>query len=293
MELRYRSLKYIFTICSLFALSFTSIKSQVSVPLTNSDLDDIIREQSFMKSMGIDLSQTWLFMVKDNMISSNKLLVSEISYNNAGMPFKMFFFDENNKISNFTIVKYNNNNLPFEEIRFSADSSLINGIMYEYDESNLLKKQYNYNNKSEIISVFDYDRQNDSIYITEFDGNQNIKSTNLICLTKGNLAKIKKIVKLDGNNNQIEKQEFEYDEMSSLRKKNIFENGIKTGYKEFVYNDEGALIKSSYLTNDSELINSTSYEYDNYGNIIRIIERSESDNSTKVFVINYLSKSNN
>jgi hypothetical protein len=165
--------------------------------------------------------------------------------------------------------------------------------MYEYDESNLLKKQYNYNNKSEIVSVFDYKRNNDSIFITEFDGNQNIKSTNLICLTKGSLAKIKKIVKFDINNNQIEKQEFEYDEMSSLRKKNIFENGIKTGYKEFVYNDEGALVKSSYFTNDSELFNSTSYEYDNYGNIIRIIERSESDNSTKVFVINYLSKASN
>lgn len=291
MEFLYRLLKYILCIWTLLILGFTTIKSQVNVPLTSRDLDDIIRERSFIKSMGIDLSQTWLFIVKDNVISSNKILVSEISYNKEGLPHKMFFFDENNAITNFTIIKYNNKKLPFEEIRFTGDSILLNGIMYEYDDSDLLKKQINYTHEAEITSVFDYIQLNDSIYVTEYDKNKNIKNQSLFCLT--NTQQITKIIKLDANNNPIERQEFEYDEMASLRKKNIFENDVKTGFKDFIYNEDGALIKSSFYTINSELINSTSYEYDNYGNLVRIIERTETDNTTKVFIINYLSKTSN
>ena len=280
---------YLITHLSLAFIILTN--AQVNVPITKSDLSDITREREFIKTMNINLSQTWLYMVKGNTISSNKILISEISYNSDGLPHKMSFFDENRKISNFTVVKYNKQLLPFEEIRFTVDSLLINGIMYEYDENNLLDKQINYNNKAEIISIFVHNRSNDSIYINDYDANNNLKEKNIIILENINgMDLIKKTLKLDNNNETLQKQVFEYDEMSSLHKKTIFENGVNTGYKDFVYSEEGALIKSSFYNADSELASSTSYEYDAYGNIDRIIERAEKDNSTKVFMINYLTK---
>ncbi|MDD2633930.1 MAG: hypothetical protein PHW82_00355 [Bacteroidales bacterium] len=276
----------------LLSISFVVVSnSQVSVPLTNKDLNDIRRERDFIKTMNINLSQTWLYMVKDNIISSNKLLVSEIVYNTDGLPQKICFFDENRKLNSFTVVKYNKQLLAFEEIRFSADSTLINGIMYEYDKNNLLSKQINYNNKAEIISIIINSRSNDTIYINDYDSNNNLKDASIIILDNiSGTDLIKKTLKLDKNSMPVEKQIFEYDEMAALHKKTIFENGVSTGYKHFVYNEEGALVKSSFYDAVSELVSSTSYEYDQYGNLDRIIERAEKDNNTKVFMINYLSK---
>ncbi len=283
--------KELFLIIFLLLSFIVVSNSQVSVPLTNHDLNDIRRERDFIRTMNINLSQTWLYMVKDNIISSNKLLISEIVYNNNGLPYKLSFFDENREISNFTLVKYNKQLLPFEEIRFNSDSVLINGMMYEYDENHLLSKQINYNNKAEIISIIITSRSNDSIYIRDYDSNNNLKEKSIIVLSKINGADlIAKTLKFDKNDDPVQKQVFEYDEMSSLHKKTIFENGINTGYKDFVYNEEGALLKSSFYDAEEMLISSTSYEYDQYGNINRIIERAEADNNTKVFMINYLTK---
>ena len=163
--------------------------------------------------------------------------------------------------------------------------------MYEYDDNDLLSKQINYNNKAEIISILTNNRSNDSIYINDYDSNNNLKEKSIIVLDNINGADlIMKTLKLDKNNEPVQKQIFEYDKMSSLHKKTIFENGTNTGYKDFVYNEEGALLKSSLYNAEAMLISSTSYEYDQYGNIDRIIERAEEDNNTKVFMINYLTK---
>ncbi|PLX08150.1 MAG: hypothetical protein C0596_07575 [Marinilabiliales bacterium] len=287
-------MKRILSIFIFISIISTIVKAQVNVPLTSSDLMDIQRERDIMKMMNIDVSQTWLYLVKDNMVSSNKYLVSEIIYNESGSPEKMVFFDEDMHVKSFTKVKYNKKNLPFEEIRFTSDSSLLNGIMYIYDKDDLLEKQINYNNSGDIISTYKYSRLNDTVFIDEFNGLDDLVSKSFLIIDSGERTDyIKKIVKINTSDNTVEKQIFEYDDMSLLTKKTIIEGESNTGYKTFVYNDDGALVKSSFYTENNEFVNSTSYEYDDYGNVIRIIERQEKDNSTKVFVINYLTKTQN
>jgi len=264
--------------------------SQVNVPLTKTDLNDIQREREIMQMMNIDISQTWLYMVKENLVSTNRILVSEITYNNNACPERMVFFIDDTLVESFTVIKYNNNLLPFEEIRFSADSSLINGIMYMYDDNNLLSDQVNYNNKAEVISRFEYRRAQDSIYIYEYDKNDELISSSIILTNNyGSQELIEKIVKIDAKNKQVEEQYFKYDEMSVLRKKILMKDGESAGYKEFIYNDDGALVKSSYFKDTDNLMNSTSFEYDSYGNMIRILEK-EIGAETKVYAIKYLTK---
>lgn len=274
-------------LCSFVASSF----AQISVPVTDKDLSDYNRERQTIEMMNIDLSQTWLYMAKDNLMSSNKILVSEVVYNKNGSPEKMFFYDENQKIKNFTVIKYNNQNLPFEEIRFNTDSTLLNGIMYTYDKNNLLQQQINYSNDGKIVSSQSYNRSNDTIYVGVFNGKKEIISRNIITLEeKNSFDYIKNLVKIDESNRVIEQVVFEYDEMAELTKKFIVDEKNHAKMKDFVYNEDGALIKSSFYDTQSKLISSSSYEYDLYGNISRIIENTASDNSTKVFEIKYLSR---
>ena len=127
------------------------------------------RERQAITTMNIDLSQTWLYMVKDNIISTNKVLLSEVFYSKQGLPELVVQYDENQNIVSNTKIRYNSRHLPFEEIKFSEDSSLISGIMYEYDENGFLKKQINYNENAIITSVQEYIRKQDSIIISVFD----------------------------------------------------------------------------------------------------------------------------
>lgn len=282
-----RKLVVIFSIM----LSAWSVYAQVSVPLTNSDLMDIERERDIMKMMNIDVSQTWMSLVKGSIVSTNRVLVSEIYYNDFGCPEKMMFFDERKNLETFTVVKYNNNKLPFEEIRFSADSSLINGIMYIYDDTDLLEKQINYNNAADILSTYVYERTADSVLIYEYDyADELLSSSYFLMKSESFTGRIDKIVKKDYKNNTSEKQIFEYDDMSILTRKLLFENNNSAGFKTFIYSDEGALLKVSFYNDQDVLINSTSYEYDSFGNIISIIEKDEVENMSKVFSIKYLTR---
>ncbi len=274
-------------LCSLVPSSF----AQISVPITDRDLSDYNRERQTIEMMNIDLSQTWLYMAKDNLMSSNKILVSEVGYNKNGSPEKIFFYDENQKIKNFTVIKYNNQNLPFEEIRFNGDSTLLNGIMYAYNKNNLLIQQINYSNNGKIIFSQSYNRSNDTIYVGVFNGKEEIVSRNIITLEeKNSYDYISKLMKIDQSNKVIEQVVFEYDEMAELTKKFIIDENNHAQTKGFVYNEDGALIKSSFYDIQSKLISSSSYEYDLYGNISRIIENTSIDNSTKIFEIKYLSR---
>jgi len=172
--------------------------AQISIPVKNKELRDYNRVRQPIEMINIDLSKTWLYIAKDNLMSSNKILVSEVVYNNNGSPEKMFFYDENQNIKTFTVIKYNNQNLPFEEIRFNADSTLLNGIMYAYDKNNLLLQQINYSNNGKIISSQSYNRSNDTIYVGVFNGKEEIISRNIITLEEKDYYNyIKNIVKIN------------------------------------------------------------------------------------------------
>jgi len=272
---------------------YIQVWSQITVPITVKELGDYNRNRDLMSFMKIDLSQTWLYMVKDNVISSNRILVQEIYYNKSGLPEKIFQYDDSQKIQNFTVVKYNNQNLPFEEIKFAADSILISGVMYEYDENNLLKVQIDYKTNAEIIAIQNYTRSSDSIYVSVIDKNGVLIYKNIILLSDDTEnALIKGMIKKDKNNTVFEKTVFEYDEFQSLRHKFIYDEQNQGTRRVFVYDDQGALVRAVTYGENLKVLSDSSFEYDELGNIVRIIDYESELRNTKVYFIKYLSRVN-
>ncbi len=275
----------------VFCLTTLVSISQITVPVSKKELANYNREREAMTFMKIDLSQTWLYMVKDNIISSNKILIQEIYYSQLGLAERIMQFDENQNLKTFTVVKYNNRHLPFEEIKFSADSVLEGGVMFEYDKNDLLSKQVDYDNNAEIIAAQTYFRSNDSIYVLVTDKSGNLIYKNFISITgdsKNDL--IKSMEKKDKNNTLFEKTIFEYDELQSLRRKTVYDNKNRGTKREFVYNDDGALIRTVTYDENSTILTDSSFEYDQYGNVTRIIDLNSENGITKVYFIKYLAK---
>lgn len=277
-----KSLQVLFLSCI-----FTNTFCQINVPINSKELADYNREKEVVAFLKINLSQTWLYMVKDNIISSNKILIQEVYYNNSGVPERIVQYNEKQKPENFTTIKYNIKNLPFEEITFKADSTLVKGTLFEYDTNGYLNKQVDYNNEAGVIAVQSYTRYQDSIVVSVNDKGGNLIYRNTIDFAE-NKDLMKSMVKTDLKNNVFEKVVFEYNELQSLTRKFVY-NADNTGIRrDFVYNEEGALIRTVTYNESSEISSDSSFEYDDYGNIIRIVD-AEGDNM-KVFFINYLSK---
>jgi hypothetical protein len=267
-----------------------SAYAQINVPINSKELSDYNREREVLSFMKIDLSQTWLYMVKDNVISSNKILVQEVYYNKSGVPERIVQYNEKQKPETFTVIKYNSKNLPFEEIKFSADSTLIKGTLFEYSENGYLNKQVDYNNEGGVIAVQNYNRYSDSIVVTVSDATGALIYKSTMDFS-GNPDLMKNLVKTDKRNTVFEKVVFEYDELQSLTRKFVYDSN-NTGIKrDFVYNNEGALIRTMTYNEAQEIISDSSFEYDEYGNLIQIID--DDKDSMKVYFINYLSKIGN
>jgi len=282
-------IKLTFSFCTFIIIS-NLLFSQITVPINKKEMEQYNRERQAITTMNIDLSQTWLYMVKDNIISTNKVLLSEVFYSKQGLPELVVQYDENQNIVSNTKIRYNSRHLPFEEIKFSEDSSLISGIMYEYDENGFLKKQINYNENAIITSVQEYIRKQDSIIISVFDNQAKFAYGNILIFENHNGESfLKSMYKVDSNQNIIEKNLFDYNEIYALRRKTVYDENNMGNQKDFIYNEDGALVRTIVSSSEGSKISDTSFEYDDFGNLIRIIEYEEDSNTSKLFFINYLS----
>lgn len=277
-----------FLVLLIFISNF--VISQITVPISEREYEQYNRERQAIKAMKIDLSQTWMFMVKNNVISNNKLLLSEVYFNKEGLPEIIVQYDENQNIVSNTTVKYNAKNLPFEEIKFSKDSSLINGVLFEYDQDGLLIKQINYNEDAVLTAVQEYTRKGDTVFISVFDNHGDLAYVNILLYEKiDGISLLKSMYKVDKNQNVVEESLFDYNELYSLRRKTVYDDKNSGTIKNFVYNSDGAMLRTIISDENGKIISDTSYEYDDYGNVIRIIEYDERSASSKLFFINYLS----
>jgi YD repeat-containing protein len=158
--------------------------------------------------------------------------------------------------------------------------------------SGLLKKQIDYDENANVTVIQEYVRRNDTIYINVYDGKAAFVYRNIMLTEKvSGTSLIKAMYKVDRNNNILETTILEYDQLLSLRRKMIYDDKNKGTKREFVYDDDGALLRSVTYNENNEIISDSSYEYDKYGNVIRIIEFDKGTTSTKLYFINYLSKS--
>ncbi|HOK38779.1 MAG TPA: hypothetical protein P5538_08150 [Bacteroidales bacterium] len=271
----------------VFVLSF----SQVNIPINKREYDNYNREAAIIASMRIDLVQTWLYIVKDNLVSSNKLLVQEVYFTKAGLPEKIFYFNEDSTVNSFSIIKYNFRNFPFEEIRYTSDSSLIDGILYEYNRNGFLSKQIFYDNKANVIRTLVYENIGDTIMVTSYKNDSIILFKDIIIFNDGwENGTVKKLLKLDKNNSVIENSTFVYNEFDAIRSKITYDAKNQGVIKEFFYDDNGAVIRTVTKTDYGIILNDSSFEYDSYGNVKTIIDYNPIEKMSKLFVINYLSK---
>ncbi|MEJ5266965.1 MAG: hypothetical protein WHW07_04095 [Bacteroidales bacterium] len=271
----------------VFVLSF----SQVNIPINKREYDNYNREAAIIASMRIDLAQTWLYIVKDNLVSSNKVLVQEVYFTKAGLPEKIFYFNEDSTVNSFSIIKYNFRNLPFEEIRYTSDSSLIDGILYEYNRNGFLSKQIFYDNKANVIRTLVYENIGDTIMVTSYKNDSIILFKDIIIFNDGwENGTVKKLLKLDKNNSVIENSTFVYNEFDAIRSKITYDAKNQGVIKEFFYDDNGAVIRTVTKTDYGIILNDSSFEYDSYGNVKTIIDYNPIEKMSKLFVINYLSK---
>jgi antitoxin component YwqK of YwqJK toxin-antitoxin module len=271
----------------VFVLSF----SQVNIPINKREYDNYNREAAIIASMRIDLAQTWLYIVKDNLVSSNKVLVQEVYFTKAGLPEKIFYFNEDSTVNSFSIIKYNFRNFPFEEIRYTSDSSLIDGILYEYNRNGFLSKQIFYDNKANVIRTLVYENIGDTIMVTSYKNDSIILFKDIIIFNDGwENGTVKKLLKLDKNNSVIENSTFVYNEFDAIRSKITYDAKNQGVIKEFFYDDNGAVIRTVTKTDYGIILNDSSFEYDSYGNVKTIIDYNPIEKMSKLFVINYLSK---
>lgn len=277
------------TLCLVF--TFVLMFSQVNIPINKREYDNYIREAAIIASMKIDLAQTWMYLVKDNLVSSNKVLVQEVYFTKVGLPEKIFYFNEDNSVNTFSIIKYNFKNLPFEEIRYTADTSLIEGILYEYNRNGFLSKQIFYDNKANIIKTQVYENIGDTIMVTIYKNDSIILFKDIITFNDDwENGTVKKLLKLDRNNTVIENTTFVYNEFDAIRSKITYDAKNQGVIKEFFYDDNGALIRTVTKTDKGIVLNDSSFEYDSYGNVKTIIDYNPIEKISKLFVINYLSK---
>ena len=281
--------KIFFALCLVFAsiLMF----SQVNIPINKREYENYIREAAIIASMKIDLAQTWMYLVKDNLVSSNKVLMQEVYFTKAGLPEKIFYFNEDNTVNTFSIINYNFKNLPFEEIRYNADSSLIEGILYEYNRNGFLSKQIFYDNNANIIKTQVYENIGDTIMVTSYKNDSIILFKDIITFNDGwENGNVKKLLKLDRNNTVLENTTFVYNEFDAIRSRITYDAKNQGVIKEFFYDDNGALIRTVTKTDKGIVLNDSSFEYDSYGNVKTIIDYNPIEKISKLFVINYLSK---
>ena len=251
---------------------------QVWIPVTKSDAVACWTYSQNIKEKSYHSSVTWKATVKDNVISrTKKVLFSETYYNERGQSSKIIYFDEENRPKCFTIVKYNSRNLPFEEINFTPDSVLIGGTLYEYNDENMLVSHVSYQGAS-VTSNYRIERMSDSIVVSEVDSLGKVVSSGSI----SSIADDQKELVFRRAQSQ-ENPAGDYDILSEITRKHIVGSAEK---KVFIYEND-KVVKTSVFGHDGEEISSASLEYDQSGNIIRIIERLENDGATNVYMIKY------
>lgn len=281
--------KIIFLIILLNIIHIKNISSQINIPVADNDLYINNNVKDIISSKNINSAQVWLYSIKNNIISNNKFLVTEITFNKQGLPEKVINFNEKQNISFFTVIKYKNDLLPFEEITFTSDTALIDGTFYEYDENKLLKRKIHYNNSGEIDHIGSYLR-NDSIQIV-ITGRNNKTTLSHSLITSKDKGKelIKNIIKVDHSGDFINARHSN-NKLTPPTKKYDCGKNDQGSSKEFIYKDNGVISKTITYDSHKKEIENSSYEYNEDGNLVRIIEHQDKNNTTNIYTIRYFTK---
>lgn len=279
-----------FLLFTLILLLTKSTIGQFIIPFTKSELKQYYAQKDSLSHENIDIAKVWLYNVNGNKVSSSRILTSEIIYDNNGLPKKIINYDEKQNIKSFTYIKYNNQLLPFEEVKFNADSILLGGVMYEYKDS-LVFRQVGYE-YSKIKYINTYMMRNNNMVIISSNDNNDVIYRSLVdfCDIGGDHNFIISMIKIGISNDNFEKIIVEQDKFLSLTKKYIYDDKDNGILKKVFYDNNGKVIKMiTYDINNNEIQNS-SFEYNERGSVSRVIEYSEIQKQTSVYVINYFSK---
>ncbi len=282
--------KAFLTVLVLFVATIAA-HTQFIVPATQQELIDFERERQIRAFIGIDLAVTHANEYVADSLTGRRMIVSQIMYNQDGNAETIMYYDSAGNYNGFELISYYENKMPMERIRFSADSVMISGILYEYDEAKLVTKIINYRSPATLVTESIYIKKSDKVLIENYDA-----AKNLIFKEKRHLEinedsqRYTLIQKSDKEDYIFESVYFEYSNGNRASKKQLVSDVRGKMDTYFTYSHEGALIAK----HEKDLIEGTeiiaTFEYDEFGNLTKIIDRNAKGEVVSYLTISYFSK---
>lgn len=272
----------------LFIIILSSANCQIIIPSSIKQLEDYERESKIRAFLGIDLSVTKANEIIDNQLTGQRIDVSRTYYNEAGLAERIIHFDSAGNYSSFSIIKYFENNLPMERIKFSPDSIIIEGTSYKYNDDNLIVEITNYTFPAIVTTQNRYFYENDKTITKRYNReNELLYKNELTFFGNPSEGLIKTSIKSDIDGHVFETIQYTYNENNRLAEKHLVSDFRGKSRTKFEYNAEGALVKTTIndLLNRKKII--TIMQYDDFGNLIKIIDKNEHGEKTNYLTIEY------
>lgn len=266
--------------------------SQFSLPITQKDFADYERERKIRSFIGIDLSVTKANEIKNNELTDNSIVVSRIYYQETGVPKKIIHYDSLGRFESFSKIQYYENFLPKEKKRFSKDSVLLDGVIYEYNQDNLISSLINFRSPALLLTRTEYLYKQNKVVESHYNSeNSLLYKHEMQYFEESEKSNLKSSIKSDADNHVFETIKYSYDKNGRLHEKNTISDFKGKTTKNYFYNIEGAITE----TIEKDLINNevlhTVFQYDDFGNLIKIIEYDGEENIQSYLTVEYFVKS--
>ncbi|MCQ2974975.1 MAG: hypothetical protein MJ211_09200 [Bacteroidales bacterium] len=190
-------------------------------------------------------------------------------YDENGNEIVSIDYDFSEAINAKNLTKYDDNNRKIQMQIYTEEDVINETHFYFYNEDGkILKEEIDYSEESKSIKNYNYDANN--LTIVTVDENNEIEEKEIIIRNEDNNIIEHKVFDYEGN--QTIHEILEYSDKKLTLQKNFDEKDNLTNQRYYKYNDKGQIIFVGVANSRRELLDSSTYEYDEKGReIVRTI----------------------